>query len=650
MKGNVYLCKMDYSSILNLLKCEVSLFLSVFSREAQRCTLGSVLKSFASRRYEKTVREAREYLKEGNQEMYKACKSMLPVVAFSGLFEKGHSKSNLVRYNNIVIIDIDHLTEEALPLVRQQLQQDEYVFAYWLSPSGQGLKGLVRISDGDGEPLDEHHRQAFRQLSAYFESTYAITIDPSGSDYSRLCYACWDEELVVKEQARVFVVEKALRPPEGGVSAPPSGGRGARSSRVKNRQTNRETLQDILQYLQQQGRSITRDYENWVRVAYALACTFTRKPGLAYFLQLSRQDADKYDEAQCRKTFDYCYDHSNGDCSFGTIVYLAQKAGYTGQGVAGQARDAATDFSAVAISEFVDIILAGGERGDEAMYYLLRQRLKGQLRERFEVYQHLLLDDFDDVVEDFFLYLREGNSHPSDLQTAPLGQWDNGRNTTLYPSLYRIRKKELFATWVINTFRNYLILRAAAERKMTYTRLADENIAQVDGVASPLTDERKLAIASSLIAYTHQVLRPRERFIFLRTLLTMLNKQQALPNDEMADALGMSSIAYRVTVHRIKGLLASLRTRLLRGERLPLDEPHSQMARHINDDFTHLYPTLGQYYIHSLDTLQCADTVKRLREEYYNATGAMLHEPGEGYSAIPTIAVFWTRLSRFLVV
>ena len=638
----------DTYAVSEVLGYEVSLFPSVFSKEAKRCTMGSVLKSFASRRYAKTVREARGYLKEGNQEMYKACKSMLPVVAFSGLFEKGHSKSNLVRYNNIVIIDIDHLTEEAMSVARQQLQQDEYVFAYWLSPSGQGLKGLVRISDGDGEPLDEHHRQAFRQLSAYFEATYSIAIDPSGSDYSRLCYACWDEELVVKEQAGIFAVGKASahnpiapQPPKGGADTPPLGGR--RASRIKNRQANHETLQDILRYLQQRGRSITRDYENWVRVAYALADTFTRKPGVEYFLQFSRQDADKYDEAQCRKTFDYCYDRNNGACSFGTIVYLAQKAGYPGR-----QQDAATDFAAVAISEFVDIILAGGERGDEAMYYLLRQRLKGQLRERFEVYQHLLLDDFDDVVEDFFLYLREGNTHPSVLQTAPLGQGDNGRNTTLYPSLYRIRKKELFATWVINTFRNYLILRAAAERRMTYTRLADENITQGDEASSPLTDERKLAIASSLIAYTHQSLRPRERFIFLRTLLTMLNKQQALPNNEMADALGMSSIAYRVTVHRIKVLLANVRTRLLRGERLPLDEPHSQMARHINDDFTHLYPTLGQYYVHSLDTLQCADAVRRLREEYYNVTGAMLHEPAEGYSAAPTIAVFWNRLTRFL--
>ena len=154
-------------TVSEMLQCGVSLFPSVFSKEAKRSTLGGVLKSFASRRYAKTVREARGYLREGDTEMYKACKSMLPVVAFSGLFEKGHSKASLVQYNDIVIIDIDHLTEEALPVAQQQLQQDEYVFAYWLSPSGQGLKGLVRISSADGEPLGEHHRQAFRQCNAF---------------------------------------------------------------------------------------------------------------------------------------------------------------------------------------------------------------------------------------------------------------------------------------------------------------------------------------------------------------------------------------------------------------------------------------------------------------------------------------------------
>lgn len=62
-----------------------------------------------------------------------------------------------------------------------------------------------------------------------------------------------------------------------------------------------------------------------------------------------------------------------------------------------------SQFTDITIPDFVDIILEGGERGDEAMYYLLHERLGRQLRGRFEVYQHQLLDEYEDVVEDFFL-------------------------------------------------------------------------------------------------------------------------------------------------------------------------------------------------------------------------------------------------------
>ena len=69
-------------------------------------------------------------------------------------------------------------------------------------------------------------------------------------------------------------------------------------------------------------------------------------------------------------------------------------------------KDAAT----YAIPEFVDIILAGDARADEAMYYLLHEKMNGLLRKKFEVYESLLLDEFEDVLEDFFLYLREGKN------------------------------------------------------------------------------------------------------------------------------------------------------------------------------------------------------------------------------------------------
>ena len=609
--------------VSEMLRCEVSLFSSVFGKEAKRYTLGSVLKNFTTSRYAKTIREARGYLRNGDYEMYKACKSMLPVVAFCGVFKEGHSKANLVRYNNIVIIDIDHLSEESLSTVAQQLQQDEYVFAYWKSPSGQGLKGLVRIGSEEDVPLDEHHRQAFRQLTDYFHTQYSIDIDQSGSDYSRLCYACWDEGLVVKETAKVFEVKQKteLEAKHTDNSRPQVKNQTTRKG--SDRQADIDTVRNIIRYLRDRGRSITHDYENWVRVAYAIADTFSPKRGEAFFLLLSQQDADKFDPDACSRLLDYCYDHTGGQVSLGTIVYLAQKEGYRKE----------IPFEEMTASEFLDAILAGDKRADEAMYYLLQERLNKQLKRKFEVYESQLLEGFEDVLEDFFLYLREGKE---------------GRNRTPYQSLQRIRKREAFEAWMVSTFRNYLTGRVAADSQMVTTGLSSEP--DTDATASILTDERKLALASHLISYVHQVFYPRSRFIFLRSLLTMLNKQQALPNDEMARALGMTDISYRVSIHRMKCRLAKYRTLLLRGQQLPLDDAHRQMAQHINDDFTNLYPTLMLYYGQALNTLTRADAVKQLRQEYLDATGNMLHEAETPYSLSPSVSAFWRQLGRLLVV
>ena len=325
MSGETY-------SVAEMLRCDVSIFSSVYDRKAKRYPLGSVLNSFATHRYAGIIRKARVYLHDGDSEMYKACKAMLPVVTFCGVFEGGHSKAHLVQYNNIVVIDIDHLDDASLPTVVRQLQQDEYIFACWLSPSGKGLKALVHISkESDGQQIDNHHLRAFRQLTAHFKTMYGIDIDQSGSDYSRLCYACWDENLTIKDTARVFPVEDKGEIAVGTARVDPLSTKREsvhHRKRAYSRKADIDTVEDIIRYLQHTGRSITYDYDSWVRVAYAIAATFTPKTGLTLFLQLSQQDADKYDEEACRRMFDYCYSHSDGQVTLGTIVYLARAVGY----------------------------------------------------------------------------------------------------------------------------------------------------------------------------------------------------------------------------------------------------------------------------------------------------------------------------------
>jgi len=283
----------------------------------------------------------------------------------------------------------------------------------------------------------------------------------------------------------------------------------------------------------------------------------------------------------------------------------------------------------------IDLILDGGVLADEAMYHLLHNRLNYQLRQRFEVYEHRLLDDFEDVVDDFFFYLRDGKE---------------GDDQQTYQSLQGIVQRGSFESWILNTFRNYLSVRAAKEGPITHKEIPTESIADIDANASMLTDEQKLSIASDLLAYAHQKLSLRDGFIFLRTMLTMLNKKKALPNDAMAKALGMTDVSYRVTVHRMKCNLAQYRSELLRGEHFHLDEKHQQMARRIYDDFFHLYPTLLGYYCQAIDQLPCADAIKQLRQNHYLTTGDMMHEAAPSYSTTITITAFWNKLNKFLIV
>ena len=286
-------------------------------------------------------------------------------------------------------------------------------------------------------------------------------------------------------------------------------------------------------------------------------------------------------------------------------------------------------FAGIPTPDFVDIILHDAKRCDEAIYYLLHQRLSHPLRERYDVYQHQLYDSYEDVIEDFFLYLREGRG-----------------NRFPYQPLRRIKKKEAFEKWLLTTFRYYLSNRAEAEEQLY--RLSDNAVDET--TISAITDEKKLQIASQLIAYAHQVFYPRGRFIFLRSLLTMLNKQKALPNEEMAKALGMTDISYRVTLHRMKCNLAKFRQRLMQGEQLRLDDEHEQLAQHIYDDFTHLYPTLLSFYTQNIDTLKCGDAIRQLRQKYYDATGIMAHEPEFDSAVRATIKSFWNKLNHLLII
>ena len=285
------------------------------------------------------------------------------------------------------------------------------------------------------------------------------------------------------------------------------------------------------------------------------------------------------------------------------------------------------DFKNITAAQLLDIILQGNEQSDEAMYYVLKERVRERLKEKFKAHERVFFEEFEDVVDDFFLYLREGN----------------GRKLEPYHALRSIVNKDAFEGWLVNTFRNYLTNRGNAE--VECYALNEAQMAPSESANA--SQEELIHKAAQLIAYSHQVFLPRGRFIFLRSLLTILNKANALPDDEMAVALGMSHTHYRVTAHRMKKNVLKFRLRIDSGEHLRLDDDHKVMAARIDDDFCSLYPTLINYYNSTLQQLKQEPAITALREKHYNLTGLMLHECEKEYRKLKVNA-FWNKLNRWL--
>jgi hypothetical protein len=140
-----------------------------------------------------------QQIRSGNKE----AKKELPIVLWSGEFLE-RKDSALDSHSGLIVLDFDHIDVEGSKTI---LATDQYIYSCWISPSGEGLKALVRVSN------PESHRDHFRALQAYFDNEYGLEVDPSGINESRACFDSYDPEIVVNKSAKVFgqvLSERAL--------------------------------------------------------------------------------------------------------------------------------------------------------------------------------------------------------------------------------------------------------------------------------------------------------------------------------------------------------------------------------------------------------------------------------------------------------
>ncbi|WP_167356202.1 BT4734/BF3469 family protein [Chryseobacterium jejuense] len=306
-------------------------------------TLHDIFEEIKSDKARLFTLELNDLYKSGS-ELYSIKKKNLPVVTFCALFkENNRKKEGIIKYNNILVIDIDKLDTQTIESIKEILDNDNFIIANWVSPSGAGLKGIIKLKFNDvqlnNENIDFHHKRAFKKVSAYFLEKYNIELDKSGSDYTRLCFISCDENITIKNSYFEFEINQdeyleLISQSASRIKININKNLGATNKFAlhnaigKNSPSNKREILKIINYLKREKRSITHSYDEWLRVAFGISNTFTFDLARKYFIELSKLDEMKFNESECLILLQDCYYNSKETINFSTIVHLAKEKGY----------------------------------------------------------------------------------------------------------------------------------------------------------------------------------------------------------------------------------------------------------------------------------------------------------------------------------
>jgi len=166
----------------------ITIFKNIYNKEPKYITVELALDRIKNGRSKSMVEDIRNTL---DKEKADNLKKNLPSVCFSGKFSANRQDSDLMKHSGFIVLDFDDVFE--LRDKQNEIISNQCVYACWVSPSGKGLKALIKIANGD------KHREHFQALQEVFPE-----IDKSGINQSRVCFESYDPEIYINTKSEVF--------------------------------------------------------------------------------------------------------------------------------------------------------------------------------------------------------------------------------------------------------------------------------------------------------------------------------------------------------------------------------------------------------------------------------------------------------------
>ena len=153
------------------------------------------IKSGASKDLIEGIRAAKDE-KERN-----TLKQNLAAVTFGGLFK---DRTALLAASGYACLDFDKVSD--LERLKASLIASGFIYACWLSPSGNGIKALVQIPVVKGK---KEYNSYYKAILNHFRE---LKPDIATKDVNRLCFESYDPDLFINEDAEVFSQKITVKP------------------------------------------------------------------------------------------------------------------------------------------------------------------------------------------------------------------------------------------------------------------------------------------------------------------------------------------------------------------------------------------------------------------------------------------------------
>jgi len=183
---------------MNQFNPQVSVFKSLFKAKETPFNLGLLaVYSRIKHGYPELIQKIDAIRSAITKDEQDVIKKDLLAIMFNGTFNE-RNDNGLIEHSGLCVLDFDHYPDlKTQDIERKKLIDDPYTLMLFTSPSGKGLKVIIKIPKSD----KLSHPRRFKAYQNYINSDY---FDVKNINVSRVCFESYDPDIYLNLDSKVF--------------------------------------------------------------------------------------------------------------------------------------------------------------------------------------------------------------------------------------------------------------------------------------------------------------------------------------------------------------------------------------------------------------------------------------------------------------